>query len=586
MHMAAALVVLLAVAATASVDAQDSAAASQAFLDLHNAARADVGVAPLVWDDTVASYAGRYAAARQRDCRLQRSNGSYGENIFWGSGGNNWTANDAVATWVEEKQYYNCSSNSCASGRVCSHYTQAVWADTVRLGCAAVACDGGPGTFIICNYDPKGNVAGRRPYDDCGFNRSAQAAPQDFLNPQNVARGMLGIGMLSWDSSVAAYAQGYAEKRMRDCKKIYSGGPYGENIFQQGISSTASEAVFSWLGQNRNYNCSSNTCATGQTCDDYTQLMWTNSKKVGCASVACADGGTFITCNYDPPGNKPGERPYLSCLQAGSTTPVLATILIGSEDIEDLKSLLLDPSVIRAATDNFAEGNKLGEGGFGQVYKGVMPDGQEIAVKRLARGSKQGLHELKNELLLVVKLQHRNLVKLIGACLDGQDKLLVGYMAPEYAVLGHVSTKSDVFSFGVIILETVTGRRNSVSSSETMMAQHLLSYVWDKWTSGTITEIIDSSLRCNCDENVVLKCIHIGLLCVQENPTDRPSVSNVILMLVGRSTTLPAPSRPAFLFRMDDVNNSHHEAGNDLVRKSDKSKASLNKVTITELAPR
>ncbi|KAK3157953.1 hypothetical protein QOZ80_2AG0130770 [Eleusine coracana subsp. coracana] len=488
MHMAAALVVLLAVAATASVDAQDSAAASQAFLDLHNAARADVGVAPLVWDDTVASYAGRYAAARQRDCRLQRSNGSYGENIFWGSGGNNWTANDAVATWVEEKQYYNCSSNSCASGRVCSHYTQAVWADTVRLGCAAVACDGGPGTFIICNYDPKGNVAGRRPYDDCGFNRSAQAAPQDFLNPQNVARGMLGIGMLSWDSSVAAYAQGYAEKRMRDCKKIYSGGPYGENIFQQGISSTASEAVFSWLGQNRNYNCSSNTCATGQTCDDYTQLMWTNSKKVGCASVACADGGTFITCNYDPPGNKPGERPYLSCLQAGSTTPVLgngngtnpssgnssnpnrkdnnppvlpivlpvlavlclilaisiciwrrsrikrnssSTILIGSEDIEDLKSLLLDPSVIRAATDNFAEGNKLGEGGFGQVYKGVMPDGQEIAVKRLARGSKQGLHELKNELLLVVKLQHRNLVKLIGACLDGQDKLLVYEYIPN-----------------------------------------------------------------------------------------------------------------------------------------------------------
>lgn len=169
-------------------------------------------------------------------------------------------------------------------------------------------------------------------------------------------------------------------------------------------------------------------------------------------------------------------------------------------------------------------------------------------------------------------------------------------MAPEYAVLGHVSTKSDVFSFGVIILEIVTGRKNSVSSSEATMARHLLSYVWENWTKGTITEIVDPSLRRSCAENMVLKCTHIGLLCVQENPSDRPNMSRVILMLVGRSTTLPPPSRPAFLFRLDDadqsnhrldgVDQSHYEGALDLQGRSNKSNLSLNKVTITELEPR
>ncbi|CAL4969401.1 unnamed protein product [Urochloa decumbens] len=742
---AIALAVAAITATTSIVGAQDTA---QEFLDLQNAARAEVGVAPLSWDDTVAAYARTYAAERKGDCELLHSGGLYGENIFWGSAGANWTAADAVSAWVSEKQSYNCSDNSCG-GQSCGHYTQVVWANTTTVGCATVTCDGRNGVFIVCEYDPPGNLVGQRPYAGCGqFNRSAQISPQDFLTLQNAFRAGLGVGMLSWDSTLAAYAETYAEKRKRDCQKIPSDGPYGENIFQGTGGSGASDALFSWFGEKQYYNCTANKCE-GAPCSDYTQLIWANSTRVGCASVTCdnnAGGGTFITCNYDPRGNVAGERPYLGCGKAESTSPAdngngsipkvngnspsennsspsrnnksnalilpivlpVVTVLslvsaisvciwrrsrrkrklslfsgtISSKDIEDLKSVLLDPTIVRAATQNFAEGNKLGEGGFGQVYKGLMPDGQEIAVKRLARGSKQGLRELKNELLLVAKLQHRNLVKLIGACLDGDEKLLVyeyipnksldsfiydeekrdelawetrykiicgiarglvylhnesrvkvihrdlkpsnillekdmnpkisdfglasvfeddhskhvtrrvagtyGYMAPEYAVLGHVSTKSDVFSFGVIILEFVTGRRNSVSSSDTMMAQHLLSYVWENWTRGTITGIVDPSLQHNCAENMVLKCAHIGLLCVQENPSDRPSMSNVILMLVGRSTTMPAPSRPAFLFRLDDTDQSHHDGASAINQpgRSNKSNSSLNKVTITELEPR
>ena len=160
-----------------------------------------------------------------------------------------------------------------------------------------------------------------------------------------------------------------------------------------------------------------------------------------------------------------------------------------------------------------------------------------------------------------------------------------GYMAPEYAVLGHVSTKSDVFSFGMIILEIVTGRRNSVSS-ETMMAEHLLTYVWENWTRGTKAEIVDPSLHNNYSESEVLKCVHIGLLCVQESPSDRPGMANVILMLVGRSTSLPAPSRPAFLFRLNEDENHVHGDLSNLLDDSNKSNPSFNKLTITEFEPR
>ncbi|KAF8659203.1 hypothetical protein HU200_058660 [Digitaria exilis] len=118
-----------------------------------------------------------------------------------------------------------------------------------------------------------------------------------------------------------------------------------------------------------------------------------------------------------------------------------------------------------------------------------------------------------------------------------------------------------------------------------MMAQHLLRY-GENWTRGTITKIIDPSLQHSCAENMVLQCVHIGLLCVQENPSDRPNMSNVVMMLVGRSTTLPAPSRPAFLFRLDDADESRHDSAIDLPGRLNKSNFSLNKVTITELEPR
>ncbi|CAL9135872.1 unnamed protein product, partial [Musa textilis] len=92
-----------------------------------------------------------------------------------------------------------------------------------------------------------------------------------------------------------------------------------------------------------------------------------------------------------------------------------------------IESLLFRLATLRVATVNFAEANKLGEGGFGAVYKGLLPDGRVIAVKRLLN-SGQGLGELKNELLLVAKLQHRNLVKLLGVCLEEETMIVYEYV--------------------------------------------------------------------------------------------------------------------------------------------------------------
>ncbi|CAK8530391.1 unnamed protein product [Lathyrus sativus] len=132
------------------------------YVNAHNAARSVVGVSHIVWDDTVAAFAQSYANQR-KDCQLIHSgdDGGYGENLSMSTGGMSGT--DAVKYWVDEKSYYDYNSNSCAAGKMCGHYTQVVWKNTVRIGCAKVKCENG-GTFITCNYDPPGNYIGERPY--------------------------------------------------------------------------------------------------------------------------------------------------------------------------------------------------------------------------------------------------------------------------------------------------------------------------------------------------------------------------------------------------------------------------------------
>ncbi|KAM3364269.1 hypothetical protein ACQJBY_014550 [Aegilops geniculata] len=150
----------MAIAVVANVSAQNT---PQDYVNLHNRARAADGVGPVVWNNNVAKFAQDYAAERRADCRLVHSGGRFGENIYWGSS-QRMTAANAVNSWVSEKQNYHRGSNTCDTGKVCGHYTQVVWRRSTRIGCARVICDSNRGVFIICSYDPPGNVRGRGPF--------------------------------------------------------------------------------------------------------------------------------------------------------------------------------------------------------------------------------------------------------------------------------------------------------------------------------------------------------------------------------------------------------------------------------------
>ncbi|KAK9706502.1 hypothetical protein RND81_07G130200 [Saponaria officinalis] len=317
------------------------------------------------------------------------------------------------------------------------------------------------------------------------------------------------------------------------------------------------------------------------------------------------------------------------------------------DDMKLVDSIQLDFNNLQLATDNFSNSKRLDHGGSTAMYKGLLPDGQEILVKRLDKGGTEGELEFDKEVLLSANLQHKNLVKLLSFCVEKDSRILVyellqngslegflndpvkmaslnwqtryhiisglargllylhedsqvrvihrdlkpsnilldvqmnpkisnfktarlihggqtegdtrvvgtyGYMPLEYVQQGYSSIKSDIFSYGVILLEIVTGYMIS-GFSDGNAEENLLTYTWRKWCDNTTLDMVDKALDdIERHEKEIKRCIKIGLLCVQEDQRHRPTMSNVVLMLNSDTVDVVNPivrPSPLILNNMD-----------------------------------
>lgn len=319
-------------------------------------------------------------------------------------------------------------------------------------------------------------------------------------------------------------------------------------------------------------------------------------------------------------------------------------------DAGDSSNLFFDLQTLQLATNFFSELNQLGRGGFGPVFKGLLPNGEEVAIKKLSLESRQGIREFTNEVRLLLRIQHKNLVTLLGCCAEGPEKMLVyeylpnksldhflfdkkknldwttrfrivigvargllylheeaperiihrdikasnilldeqlnpkiadfglarlfpgeethvqtfrisgthGYMAPEYAMRGYLSVKTDVFSYGILVLEIVSGRKNHDAKLGAEKVD-ILSYAWMLYQGGKIMDLIDEKVgKYNSDEAAM--CIQLGLLCCQASVVERPDMNSVHLMLSSDSFTLPRPGKPGLQGRVGKWNTSSTSA--------------------------
>ncbi|XP_027927403.1 probable leucine-rich repeat receptor-like serine/threonine-protein kinase At3g14840 isoform X1 [Vigna unguiculata] len=294
----------------------------------------------------------------------------------------------------------------------------------------------------------------------------------------------------------------------------------------------------------------------------------------------------------------------------------------------DFQTSLFSLRQIKAATKNFDINFKIGEGGFGPVYKGVLSDGTIIAVKQLSSKSRQGNREFINEIGMISALKHPSLVKLYGCCMEGDQLMLIyeymennslaralfapeksqlkldwstrqricvgiarglaylhgesrlkivhrdikatnvlldkdlnpkisdfglakldeegsthittrvagtyGYMAPEYAMHGYLTDKADVYSFGIVALEIISGKSNTMNWPKEGCFS-LVDFVHLLREQGDLMNLVDERLGNDFKREEVVIMINVGLLCTQVSPIHRPTMASVVCMLEGKS---------------------------------------------------
>ncbi|KAL4367876.1 hypothetical protein GQ457_05G031810 [Hibiscus cannabinus] len=508
---------------------------AQEFLTAHNAARQEVGVPPMKWDNVLEAFALNYSQGQIETCALRRALVPSGQNIAF-STSNDFTATEAVGLWVNEKQYYNLESGVCAQGKECGHYTQVIWINSTQLGCGRVVCNNNKGIFIACYYYPIGNILGKRPTQGIESLKQPAAAPISptpfpYLPPPSDT---------------------LPPKENKSMAGLVIGLPFGLALLI--------------------------TCFFAR-------------QKRKRAKESDDDPHVFDTLFNDEFGNVIGPRKF---------------------------SL----NELARATSDFNTENKLGEGGFGSVYRGFLRDlDTYIAVKRVSKASKQGIKEYASEVKIISRLRHKNLVKLIGWYHEKGELLLVyefmpngsldthlfkgkslltwetrykivqdlasallylheegdycvlhrdiktnnimldssfnaklgdfglarlvdhstglkntllagtvGYIAPECLSSGKASKESDVYSFGVVALEIACGRRSIEPKFQDSEAV-LVPWVWESYGNGKVLDVADKKTGTWFDPKQMQCLVIVGLWCAHPSHEQRPSIRQVIQAL-------------------------------------------------------
>ncbi|KAM4109789.1 hypothetical protein ACJW30_03G146400 [Castanea mollissima] len=439
----------------------------------------------------------------------------------------------------------------------------------------------------------------------------------------------------------------------------------GSATAQKTVPGAVNEAVYVLADCWRNLNANScKACLENASASILECLPWSEGRALNTGCFMRYSDKDFL--NKKPGnGNSKGTTIVIAVSVTSSVVLLVVGVAIGfyiwkhryiqkkrrgSNDAEKLVKTLNDSSLnfkystLEKATGSFDDANKLGQGGFGTVYKGVLPDGREIAVKRLFFNNRHRAGDFYNEVNIISSVEHKNLVRLLGCCCSGPESLLVyefmpnksldrfifdanrgkalnwekryeiivgtaeglvylhenpknriihrdikasnilldsrlrakiadfglarsfeedqshistaiagtlGYMAPEYLAHGQLTEKADVYSFGVLLLEIVTGRMNNRSKTAEY-TDSLITNTWKHFRSGTVEQLYDPNLMLHNHYNVnvkneILRVLHIGLLCTQEIQSLRPTMSKALQMLINKDYELPAPTNPPFI---------------------------------------
>ncbi|KAG5047144.1 hypothetical protein JHK86_016550 [Glycine max] len=409
-------------------------------------------------------------------------------------------------------------------------------------------------------------------YAFCGAN--SVCTYDGYLLPTcECLRGYIPKNPDQWN--IAIWSDGCVPRNKSDCENSYTDG------FLKYTRMKLPDTSSSWFSKIMNLHECQNSCLKNCSCSAYANLdirdggsgclLWFNT---------LVDLRKFTESGQDLyirlPASKLEKRVEYVSMRSfkGSVRKFYNKRYKNIPRKEDIDLPTFSFSVLANATENFSTKNKLGEGGYGPVYKGKLLDGKELAVKRLSKKSGQGLEEFKNEVALISKLQHRNLAN------TNRVAGTYGYISPEYAARGHFSLKSDVFSYGVIVLEIVSGKKN-IEFSDPEHYNNLIGHAWRLWAEEMALKLLDEVLKEQCTPSEVIRCIQVGLLCVQQRPEDRPDMSSVVIMLNG-DKLLSKPKVPGFYTET----NVPTEANNSLGNPSNNKLCSVNELSITMLDAR